>query len=69
MIRPAKALYRVSAHQHTICFTDVTAMIPAGQVHAPIATQKFRLRLFNDFAPIADADYDLFGCHPFCESH
>uniref|UniRef100_A0A1J3F3N2 Replication protein A 70 kDa DNA-binding subunit B/D first OB fold domain-containing protein n=1 Tax=Noccaea caerulescens TaxID=107243 RepID=A0A1J3F3N2_NOCCA len=60
MIRPAKALYRVSDHKNTICFTDLTTMTPIVDCAEKIATQKFRLRGFNDFATIADRDYDLF---------
>uniref|UniRef100_A0A1J3JFH2 Replication protein A 70 kDa DNA-binding subunit B/D first OB fold domain-containing protein n=1 Tax=Noccaea caerulescens TaxID=107243 RepID=A0A1J3JFH2_NOCCA len=60
MVRPAKTLYRVSDHKHTIWFTDLTTMVPVLDGEPNIEAHKFRIRVFSDFAPIADTDFDLF---------
>uniref|UniRef100_A0A1J3GY13 DUF223 domain-containing protein n=1 Tax=Noccaea caerulescens TaxID=107243 RepID=A0A1J3GY13_NOCCA len=61
MVRPAKTLYMVSDYKHTICFTYLTTMDPVVvDGEANIDAQKFRIRVFNDFAPIADGDFDMF---------
>lgn len=54
----AKTLYKVSDHKPTISFTDLTTLLEVRDGEDKIDVQKFRLRVFDDFA---HRDIDLFG--------
>ncbi|CAA7040549.1 unnamed protein product [Microthlaspi erraticum] len=43
VVKPAKTLYRVSDHKHTIWFTDFTTMVPVLDGEPNIEAQKFRI--------------------------
>ncbi|XP_020884558.1 uncharacterized protein LOC9316793 [Arabidopsis lyrata subsp. lyrata] len=60
IISPCKKLFKVSAHKYGICFTNKTDLDEVTKGEHKIASQKFRIRSFNDFAAIVDRNGDLF---------
>ncbi|ESQ50275.1 hypothetical protein EUTSA_v10002031mg [Eutrema salsugineum] len=60
MITDCKTLYKVSSHKHGISFTNHTTFDEQNDADHKIDTQQFRLRTFQDLAPIVDRHCDLY---------
>uniref|UniRef100_A0A1J3HYH3 Replication protein A 70 kDa DNA-binding subunit B/D first OB fold domain-containing protein n=1 Tax=Noccaea caerulescens TaxID=107243 RepID=A0A1J3HYH3_NOCCA len=60
MITPCKTVYKVASHRYGICFTDETSFVEDSEGLHELPAQLFRLRTYQELAPLADTGIDLF---------